>query len=183
MSVKQVIQLESNAVTGQTIRIPFEFTDLSSLPQGKEVGDYIIISPISVRTWFKIKPLLIQIEADDIHLLTVKPNTEFNHDIKNLICKYDDILFEIVCTGIYNKKEDMPDWYKDVLKDNCTWNDIYILLNAILFRLNHNPFSNSIILCKSVSPLSEEEIIALQDNSKTWNLKAASCSYLSAMKY
>ncbi|QIK58808.1 hypothetical protein G7050_02695 [Dysgonomonas sp. HDW5A] len=182
MSVKQVIQLESSAVTGQPITIPFEFSDLSSLPAGKKVGDNIVIRPITVRTWFKLKPLLIQIDSEDTDKLTVKKDIEFDSSIEQLISKYDELLFDIVCIGIHNKKGDMPDWFKDVLKDNCTWNDIYILLNAILFRLNYNPFFNSITLCKNVSPLSEEEIIALQKNQKTWNHKAVSCSSRSAAR-
>lgn len=183
MSVKQIIQIESNTVTGQPVKIPFEFTDLSSLPEGKEIEDFIIVNPITVRTWFKLKPLLIQIETADIEQLVVKKGSEFNRDIELLIGKYDELLFQIVCIGIYNQKADMPDWYKDMLRDNSTWNDIYILLNAILFRLNYNSFFNSITLCKNVSPLREEEIIALQENNKTWSLKAASCISQSATKY
>ena len=41
-------------------------------------------------------------------------------------------------------------------------------LNAILFRLGCNPFSRTIIALEAVSPLSEEEIIALQENNETW---------------
>lgn len=182
MSVKQVIQLESSTVTGQTVNIPFEFSDLSSLPDKKKVGESIVIKPITVRTWFKLKPLLIQIDKEDIDRLEVKKGIELSADIEQIIAKYDELLFEIVCIGIHNQKSDMPAWFRDVLKDNCTWNDIYILLNAILFRLNLNPFFNSITLCKNVSPLSEEEIIALQKNSETWTRKAASCSSPSAAK-
>lgn len=73
----------------------------------------------------------------------------------------------------------MPAWFREVLKDNCIWEDIYILLNAILFRIGCNPFSRTITALEAVSPLSEEELIALQKNSETWknrNRKAASCS-------
>lgn len=84
------------------------------------------------------------------------------------MAKYDELIFEIVCLGIHNKKGDMPAWFREVLKDNCTWEDLYILLNAILFRLGCNPFSRTIIALEAVSPLSEEEIIALQENNETW---------------
>ena len=120
MSVKQILQLESESVSCQPVAIPFEFTRLESLPKGKVVGGCIVITPITVRTWFR-----------------------------------------------------------EVLKDNCTWEDIYILLNAILYRIGCNPFSRTIIALEAVSPLSEVEIIALQKNSETWKkkaLKAASCS-------
>lgn len=182
MSVKQVIQLESSTVTGQPITIPFEFSDLSSLPDGEHIGDSIVIQPITVRTWFRLKPLLLQIDSEDKDRMIVKEGIDYDWDIEQIIGKYDKLLFEIICIGLHNNKGDMPDWYKDVLKDNCTWNDIYILLNAILFRLNYNPFFNSITLLISVSPLSEEEIIALQKNQKTWNHKAVSCSSRSAAR-
>lgn len=35
MSVKQVLQIESNVVTDQPVKIPFEFTRLDLLPEGK----------------------------------------------------------------------------------------------------------------------------------------------------
>lgn len=175
MSVKQVIKLESEAVTGQPIKIPFEFSDRSSIPEGKNPGDTIVIKPITVRTWERLKPLLVLIEQDDKDKLVALKDSAFNSEIESLMSKYDNILFEIVCIGIHNKKNDMPEWFKDTLKDNCTWEDIYILLNAIFFRLLVNPFFNSITLLKSVSPISEAEIIALQKNSQTWRSKAGSC--------
>lgn len=182
MSVKQVIQLESSSVTSQPIKIPFEFTDQTSVPKGKKVGNSIVITPITVRTWFKLKPLLVHIDEEDINSIIANDNSKVSEDVIKLMAKYDDLLFKIVCIGIHNKKGDMAEWFKEVLLDNCTWEDIYILLNAILFRISFNPFSNSITLCKTVSPLSEEEIIALQQNKKTWTRKAALCSSQSATK-
>lgn len=176
MSVRQIVNLESSAAVGQSVTIPFEFTDLSSLPKGKMVGGNIVIRPLSVRTWFKLKPLLILIEQEDYDLINTKEGSEFNSDIVKIMEKYDDLLFDIVCIGIHNKKSDMPEWFKEVLKDNCSWEDIYILLNAIFFRLKYNPFTKSITLLKTVSPLSEAEIIALQKNQEEWIHKAASCS-------
>ena len=161
MSVKQVLQLESESVSCQPVTIPFEFTRLESLPEGKTVGDSIVITPITVRTWFRIKPLLLCIDKEDREVLIVDKNKGFSNQIAELIAKYDELIFEIVCLG------------------NCTWEDIYILLNAILYRIGYNPFSRTIIALEAVSPLSEAEIIALQRNSETWKkkaLKAASCS-------
>lgn len=168
MSVKQVLQLESDSITDRPVSIPFEFTQLDSLPKGKKVGDRIVITPITVRTWFRIKPLLLYIEEQDRVALTANKDVSFSDQIAGLMSKYDEIIFEIVCLGIHNKKGDMPVWFRNVLKDNCTWEDIYILLNAVLFRIGCNPFINTIIALKAVSPLSEEEIIALQENSDTW---------------
>ncbi|MFV0325588.1 MAG: hypothetical protein ACK5LF_14615 [Bacteroides xylanisolvens] len=176
MSVKQIIKFESDAVTGQPVRIPFEFSDLSSLPEGKKIGDSIVIQPLTVRTWFKLKPYLILIDKKDIDSISAKQGVEFDSELEEIINKYDELLFNIVCIGVHNKKDNMPEWFKEVLKDNCTWQDIYILLNAILFRIGTTSFSNSITALQAVSPLSEEEIIALQKNKEKWNLKAASRS-------
>ena len=179
MSVKQVLQIESNVVTDQPVKIPFEFTRLDLLPEGKKLGDSIVITPLTVRSWFRIKPLLLYIDKQDREILTANKDTGFKNEIADLMAKYDEIIFEIVCLGIHNKRGNMPAWFREVLKDNCTWEDIYILLNAILFRIGCNPFSRTIIALEAVSPLSEVEIIALQKNSETWKkkaLKAASCS-------
>ena len=179
MSVKQVFQIESNVVTDQPVKIPFEFTRLDLLPEGKKLGDSIVITPLTVRTWFRIKPLLLQIDKQDREILTANKDTGFNNEIADLLAKYDEIIFEIVCLGIHNKRGNMPAWFREVLKDNCTWEDIYILLNAILFRIGCNPFSRTITALEAVSPLDEEELIALQKNNETWknrNRKAASCS-------
>lgn len=179
MSVKQVLQIESNVVTDQPVKIPFEFTRLDLLPEGKKLGDSIVITPLTVRTWFRIKPLLLYIDKQDREILTANKDTGFNNEIADLMAKYDEIIFEIVCLGIHNKRGNMPAWFREVLKDNCTWEDIYILLNAILFRIGCNPFSRTITALEAVSPLSEEELIALQKNNESWKNqphKAALCS-------
>ena len=179
MSVKQVLQIESNVVTDQPVKIPFEFTRLDLLPEGKKLGDSIVITPLTVRSWFRIKPLLLHIDKQDREILTANKDTGFKNEIADLMAKYDEIIFEIVCLGIYNKRGNMPAWFREVLIDNCTWEDIYILLNAILFRIGCNPFSRTITALEAVSPLDEEELIALQKNNETWknrNRKAASCS-------
>lgn len=179
MSVKQVLQIESNVVTDQPVKIPFEFTRLDLLPKGKKLGDSIVITPLTIRTWFRIKPLLLYIDKQNREILMANKDTGFNNEIADLMAKYDEIIFEIVCLGIHNKRGNMPAWFREVLKDNCTWEDIYILLNAILFRIGCNPFSRTITALEAVSPLSEEELIALQKNNETWknqSHKAALCS-------
>lgn len=179
MSVKQVLQIESNVVTDQPVKIPFEFTRLDLLPEGKKLGDSIVITPLTVRTWFRIKPLLLHIDKQDREILTANKDTGFNNEIADLMAKYDEIIFEIVCLGIHNKRGNMPAWFREVLKDNCTWEDIYILLNAIMFRIGCNPFSRTITALEAVSPLDEEELIALQKNNESWKnqpRKAALCS-------
>ncbi|MEG1545198.1 MAG: hypothetical protein RR382_11870, partial [Tannerellaceae bacterium] len=174
-----VIQIESDAATDRPVVIPFEFNRLESLPKDKQVGESIVITPITVRTWMRVKPLLLQIESKDKEAIRAHKGVEFDVTLSFLMAKYDELIFEIVCIGIHNKRGDMPVWFREVLKDNCTWQDLYILLNAVLFRLGCNPFSNTITALEAVSPLSEKEIIAFQQNNETWKKperKAASCS-------
>lgn len=168
MGIKQIIQLESDAVTERAIKIPFDFTDKSSFPAGKNPGDHIVISPVTVRTWFRLKPLLLKIEKADIDKLAVQDGRDFSEDLPEIISKYDEVIMDIICLGIHNKKTDPPLWFREVLKDNCTWEDIHILLNAILFRIGYNPFCKSITIVKRVSPLNEQEIIALEKNMESW---------------
>ena len=180
MSVKRALQIESDVVTSRSVVIPFEFKP-ETIPAGKNVGDSIVITPITVRTGFRIRPLLLRIDKADKDAIVAHKDVTFDSVLSELMAKYDELIFEIVCLGIHNKKGDMPAWFREVLKDNCTWEDLYILLNAILFRLGCNPFSRTIIALEAVSPLSEEEIIALQENNETWvgrsrGRKVASCS-------
>ena len=89
MSVKQVLQIESNVVTDQPVKIPFEFTRLDLLPEGKKLGDSIVITPLTIRTWFRIKPLLLHIDKQDREILTANKDTGFNNEIitKGEICR------------------------------------------------------------------------------------------------
>lgn len=167
MSIKQIIKSESDVVTSQPVKIPFEFEDLSSLPKGKQMSDHIVITPIKTCTWFKLKPLLVQINKEDLEKITAK-DEPFKPEIRDIMSKYDMLLLDIVCIGIHNKNSEPPAWFRKVLMDNSTWEDIYILLNAIFFRLFHNPFLKSITLLKNVSPIGEEEIIALQRKREMW---------------
>lgn len=162
------MHLESDTVTERPIKIDFDFTDRSSIPEGKNPGESIVISPITVRTWFKIKPLILSIDKVDLDKLIEKEERTPDADLIDIIAKYDSMLFDILCIGIHNKKSDPPAWFKETLKDNCTWEDVYVLLNAILFRLGYNPFINSITTLANVSPMTEAEIIAAQKNLKSW---------------
>ena len=168
MPIKHYLHLESDTVTEKAIKIDFEFSDRGSIPKGKDPGDTIVISPITVRTWFKLKPLILSIEKNDLDKLIEKEGRTPDSELIEIIAKYDGMLFEILCIGIHNKKSDPPEWFKETLKDNCTWEDVYVLLNAILFRLGYNPFINSIMTLRSVSPMTEAEIIAAQRNLESW---------------
>lgn len=168
MPIKHYLHLESDTVTERPIKIDFDFAVRDSIPEGKDPGDKIVISPITVRTWFKLKPLILSIDKVDLDKLIEKEERTPDADLIDIIAKYDSLLFDILCIGIHNKKSDPPKWFNEALKDNCTWEDVYVLLNAILFRLGYNPFTNSITTLTNVSPMTEAEIIAAQKNLESW---------------
>lgn len=179
MSVRQALQIESDVATDRPVTIPFEFNRTDKFPEGKKPGDRIVITPMTVRTWFRIKPYLMQFEKEDLERIASISDAGFTKDKADLMSRYDETVFEIICIGMYNKAGDMPQWFREVLKDNCTWEDLYIILNAILYRIGFNPFSRTITALEAVSPLSEDELIALQRNNETWpkkDRKATSCS-------
>ena len=167
MSIKNLFQQESESVTGQPVKIPFDFTNRDSIPEGKNPGDCIVIKPITVRTWFKIRPLLLEIEKEDIDRMIVKEG-ELPEEFPELMNKYGELLLDVVCLGIHNKPNNPPEWFKQVLADNSTWEDIRILFNAIIYRIGYHPFCTSITMFRNVSPLRETEIIAAQKNLQSW---------------
>ena len=174
MSIRSVLFQESDTVEQGSISISFEF---KNVPEGRNPGGAIVITPITVGTWFRLKPHLALIEKDDLEKIAGHKGEEgdmFSSDIRDVMMKYDETMFEIVCIGIHNRKGNMPEWFKTVLMNSCTWQDVYILFNAIVFRLNSMSFFNTITAMKAVSPLGEEEIIALQENMKSWISRAVS---------
>ena len=167
MSVKNLFKIESESITEQPVKIQFEFSNTSSIPKGKSPGNCIVIRPITVRTWFKLRPLLLAIEKDDLDKLIAKQG-EINNNMPEIMDKYGDLLMDIVCIGIHNKPSEPPIWFRNVLMDNSTWEDIRILLNAILYRIGFFPFCSSITTLQNVSPIGETEIIAAQKNLQSW---------------
>lgn len=167
MSIKNLFQQESESVTEQPVKIPFDFTNRDSIPKGKDPGNSIVIKPITVRTWFRIRPLLLEIEKEDIDRMIVKKG-ELPEDFPKIMDKYGELLLDIVCLGIHNKPSDPPKWFKQALADNSTWEDIRILFNAIIYRIGYHPFCTSITMLRNVSPLRETEIIAARKNLQSW---------------
>ncbi len=169
MSVKFQIQLEADAVTESTVTIPFDFHDRSSLPPDQVLEDNIVINPITVRTYFKLKPLLLKIDKDDFNtVVEMKDDIRPDSKLVEIMDRYDSLFMDIICIGLHNQKSNPPAWFREMLVDNCIWKDIYILLNAILYRIGYNPFCKSITTLRSVSPLTEAELIAAQKNLESW---------------
>ena len=167
MSIKNLFQQESESVTDQAVKIPFEFTNRDSIPKGKDPGNCIVIKTVTVRTWFRIRPFLLEVEKEDLDKMIVEDG-ELNADFPELMNKYGGLLFDIVCLGIHNKPSDPPEWFKNALADNTTWEEIRILFNAIIYRIGYHPFCTSITMLRNVSPLRETEIIAAQKNLQSW---------------
>ncbi len=165
--IKYLSQIEADTITEQPVKIEFEFENKESVPEGKDPGNSIVICPITVRTWFRIRPLLLQIDKEDLGKL-VHNSGEVSNDLPEIMDKYSDLILDIVCLGIHNKKSDPPIWFREVLMDNSTWEDMRILLNAVIYRIGFFPFCNSITTLQNVSPLkTETEIIAVQ-NLTSW---------------
>lgn len=169
MSVDNFLRQETETVTEMPVKIPFDFGNRDSIPQGKDPGDCIVIRPITVRTWFRLRPLLLRIDKADLRRMTVKAG-ELAEDFPELMDKYGDLLMDIVCLGIHNKLGEPPVWFRETLMDNSTWEDIRILLNAVLYRIGCFPFCTSITTLQNVSPLGETEMIAAQKNLESWQV-------------
>ena len=59
MSIKNLFQQESDSVTEQPVRIPFDFSNRDSIPNGKDPGNSIVIKPITVRFFLKLKKKIL----------------------------------------------------------------------------------------------------------------------------
>ena len=77
MSVKRALQIESDVVTSRSVVIPFEFKP-ETIPAGKNVGDSIVITPITVRTGFRIRPLLLRIDKADKDAIVAHKDVVFD---------------------------------------------------------------------------------------------------------
>ena len=93
MSVKRALQIESDVVTSRSVVIPFEFKP-ETIPAGKNVGDSIVITPITVRTGFRIRPLLLRIDKADKDAIVAHKDVTFDSVLSELMAKYDELIFD-----------------------------------------------------------------------------------------
>jgi hypothetical protein len=177
--VIRLLQQQSHALAGQTIEIPFEAQDTSMLPDG-ESFDVIRISPPKVVTVFKITPLLARIDREDLEKITVDRQRNFDPRAPVIFEKYADLILEVICHGIHNGKDTFPAHLKTFLEVNCTWEDLHVLLNAILFRMGTWHFTNSTISLRAMGLMEAEDIIALQENLDSWKEKRLSALSVSS---
>lgn len=66
MGIKHLARLEADTITERPVKIPYSFDNKDSLPKGKDPGECIVIRPITVRTWFRIRPFLLAVSKDDL---------------------------------------------------------------------------------------------------------------------
>ena len=222
MGINGILMQEAATLADTPVVLEFKFKEV---PKGKDPGNSITIYPITVATWFRIRPYLALISEEDLEAIThtaskgqeeaktetpeidvdalkfeTDPEAESDalppaietkgkeeesqeFDLRDNACevsakaykaleKYGELIFEIVCMGIHNRPGDMPKWFRETLKASCTFTDVYILFNAIFYRLGVQSFLKSITAAKAVSPISREEIIAFQENKKSWRPQA-----------
>lgn len=163
--IQQLLQMQMDAVLEKPVSYPVTVDDPSLLPEGKTI-DHITITPLKVRTVMEITPKLMLIDKDDLDKITVKKGADFDPSAPEIFNKYHDLILDIICIGIRNKKGDSPAWFKEFLAGNFTWQELHIFLNAIFFRMNSKSFQSSIILAKRMSPIDDRGIIALQNQMK-----------------
>lgn len=164
------MHLEADAISETPVIIPFKWDNKTDIPNECKLDEFITIKPLTVETWFRIKPFLLEIDKEDFSKLIQNKNEIIpDNELIGLFAKYDSIIMQIVFLGIHNNSGNMPEWKRQALLSNCNWQDIHILLNAILFRIGKKSFYKSITTLRNVSPWTEQELIASQQNLESWS--------------
>jgi len=164
--LQRILDLQAESITDLPFEVPFEATDSSMLPEGVII-DKIRITPLKVGTVFRITPLLSKIKKEDLEKISVSKDRDFDERAPELFEKYGDLIIQVVCIGIHNRRGEYPRYMPEFLKENCRWKDLHLLLNAILFRMGTLAFIDSTTEVMKVGP-GAAEIIALQKNLKSW---------------
>jgi len=165
--ILRLLSLQSSLITDVPLEIPFTVENNSMLPKGVKM-DTITIHPLKVGTVFRISPLIAKIDIKDLEEIAISKDQKYDPSIQDLFGKYADTILEIICLGVHNRKSPYPDYLKDFLKENCTWEDLHIILNGILFRMGAMSFINSTTALMSVGLMDAAEIIALRKNLERW---------------
>jgi hypothetical protein len=167
-AIVKILEAQADMATQRPVKIPFKADDESMVPKGVDMS-VIIVSPLKVGTVFRIKSLLAKIPKEDIDAFASNSERSFDPSAPELFEKYATTIFEALVLAIHNKKTDPPAWMREFLQENCTWADVHVILNAVLFRLGNRPFSTSTTtLMKAVGPIEEKEMIAFSTNLQSW---------------
>jgi len=158
---------QASLITGTAAVFDFVGEDKTMLPEGVTM-DKISVYPLKVGTAQRIAAISSGILLEDLDRITVNENAAFDPKAPEIFRKYSDSILDIVCIGIHNKQSQFPEYLKKYLEANCTWEDLHILLNAVLFRMGTMSFISSTTDLKRVGLQSDMELIAMQKNLKSW---------------
>lgn len=167
LAVHRAVEDQIDAILEKPFVIDFEIEHRWMVPFWKwRKMKKITIRPMTVETYFKILPLVVQFEDDDLGKITEARTT--TPDVVKVMKKYSELVVNIVFIGLWNRPGMMPRWFRKFLMSNCTMEDYHIFLSAILYRMGVRSFYQSIMLEKRMSPMEQKEIIALQKNVETY---------------
>jgi len=164
--LQNILDLQADSIAELPFIVPFEVEDRSMLPEGVVI-DKISIYPLKVGTVFRIIPQISKIRKEDLEKISVNPERDFDESAPEVMGQHGDVIIEVICLGIHNKKGAYPEYYPEMLRENCTWKELHLLLNAVLFRFGTMAFIGSTTALMKVGP-GAEEIIALQKNLESW---------------
>jgi hypothetical protein len=166
--VLKLLKLQSDLITGAPAKFPVTVEDSSMLPNGVKI-EQITIYPLKVGTVMRISPLCREIPEKDLEKLSASKDVAFHPEAPALMEKYSGVIVKIICHGIHNKKGKYPGYMERFLQMNFTFQDLHVLLNAVLFRMGTISFTDSTIATQKMG-LESMEIIAMQQNLKTWSV-------------
>lgn len=147
---------------------PIEFNVKRNKDYKGKMIDKLSFRPITTYTFIKLQPIITSIS--DLDELLDDEKLEANmlsNDIKflgkqlDIIGKNMNKIIKVLCLSYWNKQSDYPIWYDDFFTGNFSPKEIYVILRAIVSRLNAKSFMNSTILVKKgMGLITEKEIIA-----------------------
>jgi len=165
--LQKLLDLQADSIADIPLEVPFEAHDRSMLPEEKTM-DKIVIEPQKVGTVFRLIPLINKIKKEDLEKISVNTERDFDESAPELFAKYGEIIIEVICIGLHNRKGTYPEYMPEFLKENCTWGDLHFFLNAILFRMGTIAFINSTTELMKVGPGAVEMIALQKKNLETW---------------
>jgi len=159
-----LLQLESNMVTDAPAIFKLETgkMDMSMVPKHQGINK-IEIFPLKVATVEKITPILVKLKQSDLDKITVSSERDFEPEAPEIFSAHMQDIIEIICLGVHNKKGPYPEYYPEFLKENFTWKELHVLLNAITFRMGYLSFLKSTAEVMKAGP-GTMEIIAMEEN-------------------
>jgi hypothetical protein len=161
-----LLKLQSELITGSSAKFPVSTEDASMLPRGVKIN-HITINPLKVGTVMRITPLCAEIKKEEFEKIAANKEIPFHPEAPALIEKHASVIIKIICHGIHNKKGKYQGYMEGFLEQNFTFQDLHVLLNAILFRMGTLSFTKSTTDLIKVG-LESTEIIAMQRNLESW---------------